>query len=144
MKTTYPRGQEIPRAWHLVDADDQVLGRVAARVARVLMGKHRPIYAPHMDTGEFVVIVNADKVKLTGKKRDTRVVRHHTGWMGGLKEVPLARMMDARPEDVICHRHVSSAAARRNAASSRAPWATRRRTACASPPLCSRRHGAAA
>ena len=101
MKTTYPKQDEVPQAWHLVDATDQVLGRMAARIARVLMGKHRPIYSPHFDTGEFVVIVNAARVKLTGEKRQRRVIRHHTQWMGGLKEVSLEKMMQTKPENVV-------------------------------------------
>jgi len=101
MKTTYPKQTEVPQAWHLVDAKDQVLGRMASRIARVLMGKHRPIYSPHFDTGEYVVIINAAQVKLTGVKRDKRVVRSHTGWMGGLREVPLSKMMNETPEAVV-------------------------------------------
>ena len=98
MKTTHPNVRELPRAWHLVDAEGLVLGRMAARIARVLQGKHRPIYSPHIDTGEFVVVVNAEKVKLTGRKEETWIHRYHTQWPGGLREVPRSR---TRPEDVI-------------------------------------------
>jgi len=101
MKTPYPKQDAVPQAWHLVDAKDQVLGRMASRLARVLMGKHRPIYSPHFDTGEYVVVVNAAEVKMTGMKRQQRLVRHHTGWVGGLKEVPVQQMLTESPEDVI-------------------------------------------
>lgn len=101
MKTTYPKQNEVPQAWHLVDAKDQVLGRMASRLARVLMGKHRPIYSPHFDTGEYVVVINAAQLKLTGLKAEQRMIRHHTGWVGGLKEVSLGAMMEKSPEDVV-------------------------------------------
>jgi large subunit ribosomal protein L13 len=101
MKTTYPDLKTIPRGWHLVDADGQILGRMAVRVATILMGKHRPIYTPHLDTGEFVVIVNAEKVKTTGTKIETRVVRHHTGWIGGLVERPAKKMIARKPEELV-------------------------------------------
>jgi large subunit ribosomal protein L13 len=101
MKTAHVPVSEIPRAWHLVDADGQVLGRMAARLARVLMGKHRPIYSPHMDTGEFMVVVNAEKVVMTGKKGEDRVVRYHTGYVGSLKEIPMPRYKKDKPEEVI-------------------------------------------
>ncbi len=101
MKTTYPKVDEIPRNWHLVDARDQVLGRMAARVARVLMGKHRPIYTPHLDTGEFVVVVNAEKVKVTGRKKEDRMLRYHTGYIGGLREIPLGKMLEDKPAEAV-------------------------------------------
>ena len=99
--TTYPKVHEVPRGWHLVDADGMVLGRMAVRIAMILMGKHRAIYTAHIDTGEFVVVINAAKVKLTGKKRENRKIRHHTGWIGGLKEIPIATMLDKKPGDVV-------------------------------------------
>ena len=79
----------------------QVLGRMAVRIATILMGKHRPIWSPQLDTGEFVVVVNAAKVKTTGTKIDTRLVRHHTGWIGGLKEVPASKMLARKPDELI-------------------------------------------
>ena len=85
MRTYSPKASEITRAWHVVDAEGLVLGRVATEVARVLRGKHKPIFAPHIDTGDFVIIVNADKIVLTSSKADTKLVRHHTGYPGGLK-----------------------------------------------------------
>ena len=101
MKTTYPKEREVPRGWHLVDADGQVLGRMAARIATILMGKHRAIYSPHVDTGEFIVVVNAAKVKLTGTKLQNKMVRHHSGYIGGLKERPVARVLAEKPAEVI-------------------------------------------
>ena len=101
MKTTYPKVSDMPRGWHLVEAKDQVLGRMCSRLARVLMGKHRPIYTPHLDTGEFVIVVNAELVSMSGHKREQRLMRHHTGWIGGLKEIPVSKMMKEKPEDVI-------------------------------------------
>jgi len=101
MKTTYPRESDVPRGWHLIDAGDQVLGRMAVRIATILMGKHRPIYSPHLDTGEFVVVVNARNVKTTGAKLEKRLVRHHTGWIGGLKEIPAAKLHARKPEQLI-------------------------------------------
>ncbi len=101
MKTTYPRACDVPRAWHLIDANGQVLGRMAVRIATILMGKHRPIWSPHVDTGEFVIVVNAAKVKTTGTKLEKRLVRHHSGWIGGLKEIPATRMHAKKPGELI-------------------------------------------
>ena len=101
MKTTYPKETEIPRGWHLVDAEKLVLGRMATRIATILMGKHRAIYTPHLDTGEFVIVVNASKVKTTGAKLDKRLVRHHTGWVGSLKEVPANKLLARKPDELI-------------------------------------------
>ena len=101
MKTSYPKASEIPRGWHLVDANGAVLGRLAVRVATILMGKHRPLYSPQLDTGEFVVVVNAAQVRMTGTKRTKRLVRHHTGWIGNLVERPVESVMAKRPEEVI-------------------------------------------
>ena len=101
MKTTYPKETDVPRGWHVVDADGLVLGRMAVRIATILMGKHRPIWSPQLDTGEFVIVVNAKKVKTTGTKIETRFVRHHTGWIGGLKEIPAAKMLASKPDQLI-------------------------------------------
>jgi large subunit ribosomal protein L13 len=101
MKTTYPKEADVPRGWHLVDAEGQVLGRMATRIATILMGKHRPIYSPQLDTGEFIVVINAKRVKLTGTKMQNRLVRHHTGWLGNLREIPVARIMKDRPEQIV-------------------------------------------
>ena len=92
---------EIHQGWHLVDAEGVVLGRMASRVARILQGKHRPVYTPHIDTGEFVVVVNAEKVRLTGRKMEQKVYHQYTGWAGGLRETAVADMMAKKPEEVI-------------------------------------------
>ncbi|MFO0984095.1 MAG: 50S ribosomal protein L13 [Planctomycetota bacterium] len=92
---------EVAQRWHLVDADGQVLGRLAAKLAVLLMGKHRPTYTPHVDTGEFVVVVNADKVTITGNKEANRTVYWHTGFMGHLREMPLGKFKEQNPEEVV-------------------------------------------
>ena len=84
MKTFSPKLSDISRQWHVVDADGKVLGRIATEIATILRGKNKPIYSPHMDTGDFVVVVNTDKVRLTGKKEDEKMYHHHTGWVGGI------------------------------------------------------------
>lgn len=89
------------RKWWLIDARDQVIGRMASRIATVLMGKSKPTYTPHLDTGDFVVVINADKVKITGKKADEKVYYHHTLYPGGLKEVPFKRMLELFPERIL-------------------------------------------
>ncbi len=101
MNTTYPKQTDVPRGWHLVDASGLVLGRMATQIATILMGKHRAIYSPHIDTGEFVVVVNASKVKLTGAKLDKRMVRYHTGWIGGLKERAAGKVLAEKPVELI-------------------------------------------
>ncbi len=88
----------MPRNWYVLDAQDVVLGRLATKVAMMLMGKHKPIYTPFLDTGDHVVIVNADKVRLTGNKEDDKMYRHHTGYPGGLKERTAKKMRQTRPE----------------------------------------------
>jgi large subunit ribosomal protein L13 len=92
---------EETRKWWLVDAQDQVLGRLASRIATILMGKSKPTYTPHIDAGDFVVVINADKLRLTGKKADSKIYYHHTFYPGGLKEVPFRRMFEHHPERVL-------------------------------------------
>lgn len=92
---------ENPRGWHVVDAENQVVGRLATRIARVLMGKHRPQYTPHVDTGEFVVVVNAAKIRFTGRKLDGKNYYSFTGYPGGLRSKTARVMLDTKPEDVI-------------------------------------------
>jgi large subunit ribosomal protein L13 len=99
--TYSPKASEITHAWHVVDAEGLVLGRVATEVARVLRGKHKPTFAPHMDTGDFVIIVNADKIVLTSSKVDTKLVRHHTGYPGGLKTRTYGEVLASKPEETI-------------------------------------------
>jgi large subunit ribosomal protein L13 len=95
MSTKFPSGNDIKRDWYLIDAEGAVLGRVATKAARLLMGKHKPIYTPFLDTGDHVVVINAAKVRLTGNKEDQKLYRHHSGIPGGLKEV-LARDMRSK------------------------------------------------
>jgi large subunit ribosomal protein L13 len=101
MRTEVPSSREITRAWHVIDANDAVLGRVASRAAMLLMGKHKPIYTPSIDTGDHVVIVNAAKVKLTGGKEGQKLYRRHTGYPGGLIETGARRMRETRPERML-------------------------------------------
>ncbi len=104
MRTTYiAKTAEIERKWFVVDATDLTLGRLASEVAAVLRGKHKPIYTPFLDTGDNVIIVNADKIKVTGKKLDQKLYRKHSAYVGGFKETTLREMMNKKPEDVIKH-----------------------------------------
>jgi len=96
-----PKESEIERKWYLVDADNQVLGRLATRVATILRGKHKPTFVPHLDVGDHVVVVNAEKVHLTGRKRTDKMYRWHTGYIGGLREVTADQMLRTHPERVI-------------------------------------------
>lgn len=93
--------EKTARRWYLVDAEGQVLGRMASRVATILRGKHKPDFAPHLDVGDHVVVVNAEKVHLTGRKFTTKIYRWHTGYIGGLREVRAERMLATHPERVI-------------------------------------------
>ncbi len=97
MSTKFPSGNDIKRDWYLIDADGAVLGRVATRAARLLMGKHKPTYTPFLDVGDHVVIVNAAKVRLTGNKEQQKIYRHHSGIPGGLKEVVARDLRSKRP-----------------------------------------------
>jgi large subunit ribosomal protein L13 len=99
--TYTPKASEIQRDWYVVDADGLVLGRLATEVARVLRGKHKPIFAPHLDTGDHVIIVNADKVVLTSDKGDRKVVYRHSGYPGGLKTETFGRLLARQPEEAV-------------------------------------------
>ena len=101
MSTSMPKPNEIDRKWYVVDADGQVLGRLASRVATILRGKHKPIFAPHLDVGDHVVVLNAEKVHLTGRKLQNKQYRWHTGYIGGLREVSAEKMLRTHPERVI-------------------------------------------
>lgn len=101
MKTFVPKETEIERKWLLVDANDLILGRLASEVAMLLMGKRKPSYTPFMDTGDFVVVVNADKIAWTGRKSLQKIYYHHTGHFGGIKQATLSEMMNRKPEQVI-------------------------------------------
>jgi large subunit ribosomal protein L13 len=101
MPTPMPRESDIQRRWFIVDADGQVLGRLASRVATILRGKHKPHFTPHLDVGDHVVVVNAEKVHLTGRKLRDKTYRWHTGYIGGLRQVNAATMLASHPERVI-------------------------------------------
>jgi len=97
VRTYSPKPVDVQRQWHLIDATDVVLGRLASQTAKLLRGKHKPMYAPHVDTGDFVIIVNAGKVALTGNKRETKVAYRHSGYPGGLKALPYTQLLAQRP-----------------------------------------------
>ena len=101
MKTFMASPATIDRKWYVVDATDMTLGRLASEVAIVLRGKNKPIFTPHIDTGDYVIVVNAAKVKVTGKKLDQKVYYHHSDYVGGMKEATLREMLDKKPEKVV-------------------------------------------
>ena len=101
MKTFVAKEQEIEKKWYLVDAENRVLGRLATQIAARLRGKHKPIFTPHADTGDFIVVVNADKIALTGSKLDQKNYYRHSGYMGGLKTIPAKRLLEKKPEEVL-------------------------------------------
>ncbi len=101
MRTYSTKPSEIVRAWHVVDADGLVLGRLSTEVARILRGKHRPIFAPHLDTGDHVIVVNAAKVVLTSNKADVKMAYRHSGYPGGLRATSYTKLLDERPEEVV-------------------------------------------
>ena len=101
MKTYSLKGAEIEKRWQVVDAEGQTLGRLATQVAGLLMGKHKPTYSPHLDMGDFVIVVNAKKVRVTGNKMEDKKYYRHTGYMGGLKTTSLGTMMERHPDRVI-------------------------------------------
>ena len=100
-KTYSLKQGEIDKAWHVVDADGQTLGRLSTEVARLLMGKHKPTYTSHLDMGDFVIVVNAERIRVTGKKLDDKIYYRHTGYVGGLKETTLGDMLKRKPRQVI-------------------------------------------
>ena len=101
MRTYSPKPGDIQRAWHVIDAEDIVLGRLAVQAATLLRGKHKPIYAPHVDTGDFVIVVNADKVALTGDKKTTKLAYRHSGYPGGLTATPVGQLLDKDARKVV-------------------------------------------
>jgi large subunit ribosomal protein L13 len=101
MRTPVPSAKEFVRSWHVIDADGAVLGRVASQAAKILMGKHRPTYTPFLDTGDHVIIVNAEKVVMTGNKEGQKVYRTHSGYPGGLKETGAVKMRATRPVRIL-------------------------------------------
>ena len=103
MKTPTPKQDQIKQDWILLDAEGQTLGRLSTKVAGLLRGKHKPYFAPHLDTGDFVIIVNAEKVVLTGNKELQKTYQRYSGYPGGLKKIPFLRMQQTKPESIITH-----------------------------------------
>jgi large subunit ribosomal protein L13 len=101
MNTVFPSANDIARKWHVLDADQMVLGRLASKIAMLLMGKHKPSYTPFLDTGDHVIVVNADKVRLTGKKEEQKMYRRHSGYPGGLTEVNALKVRQTRPVKLV-------------------------------------------
>ncbi|MBI72661.1 MAG: 50S ribosomal protein L13 [Candidatus Marinimicrobia bacterium] len=101
MKTTYIKASEIDKKWFIVDATDKTLGRLSSKVAQILKGKNKPFYSPHMDMGDFVIIINADKVKLTGKKETTKDYFKHTNYPGGAKNISIKILKEKKPEFIL-------------------------------------------
>lgn len=100
-KTYSAKPNEIQKKWYVVDATDKVLGRISSEIATILRGKHKPVFTPHVDTGDFIIVVNADKVRLTGNKWSDKVYYHHTGYIGGIKGISAKDLLSKQPEDLI-------------------------------------------
>ncbi len=98
MSTFMAKASNVERQWYVIDAENLVLGRLASQIAAMLRGKHKPTFTPHVDTGDYIIVVNAEKLVLTGKKLDQKMYRHHTGYPGGLKETTYRRLMATKPE----------------------------------------------
>ena len=103
MKTFSARKEDVERKWLVIDAEDKVVGRLATQIATILRGKNKPIFTPHVDTGDFVVVVNADKVRFTGKKWNQKKYYRHSGYPGGLKEIVAQKLLQQKPEEIIRH-----------------------------------------
>ena len=103
MKTFMPKAADITRKWYVVDAEGLALGRVASQVANILRGKNKPIYTPNVDTGDFVIVINCDKIILTGKKLDQKIYYKHSGYVGGLKETKYRKLLAEKPEEAMRH-----------------------------------------
>jgi large subunit ribosomal protein L13 len=101
MKTEFAKKESVERKWYVIDAQDQVLGRLAAEIARRLRGKHKPIYSPHVDTGDYIIVVNADKIRLTGKKLDDKIYYRHTGYPGGIRSMTAKQLLNRKPARVL-------------------------------------------
>ena len=101
MRTYSPKPGDVTRQWHVIDATDVVLGRLATQAATLLRGKHKPIYAPHLDTGDFVIVINAEKVALTGNKREKKIAYRHSGYPGGLRATPYSVLLEKHPEKAV-------------------------------------------
>ena len=103
MKSFIAKPHEVDRKWYVIDAEGKNLGRLSSEIASILRGKKKPIYTPHVDTGDYVIVVNADKIAVTGKKMTDKVYKHHTGYPGGLKEITLEKLLAKKPEEVLKH-----------------------------------------
>ena len=103
MSSFIAKPHEVERKWYVIDAEGQNLGRMASQIAAILRGKNKPIYTPHVDCGDYVIVINAEKVAVTGKKRSEKIYKRHTGYPGGLRETTLAEMRAKKPEEVIIH-----------------------------------------
>ena len=101
MKCYIQKPSEVQRKWHLIDAEGKSLGRLSTEIAKLLRGKHKVTFTPHVDGGDYVVVINADKIEVTGKKRDNKVYRHHTGYIGSLKEINFKKLQEKKPEEII-------------------------------------------
>jgi large subunit ribosomal protein L13 len=101
MKTVVVKEHEIDKTWYLIDASDKILGRLASEIADILRGKHKAIFTPHLDAGDYVIVVNADKVALTGAKLDKKIYYHHSGYISGLRETTARQMFEKKPENLI-------------------------------------------
>ncbi len=101
MKSFVAKEQEVTKKWHLVDAENRVLGRLATQIAVRLRGKHKPIFTPHADTGDFIVVINADKVTLTGAKWDKKIYYRYSGYVGGLKQISARKLLEKKPEEIL-------------------------------------------
>jgi len=101
MKTYQPKKNEVKRNWHLVDAKKEILGRLSSKIAKLLIGKHKPVYSSHIDSGDYVVVVNAGKIEVSGKKESQKVYRRHSGYPGGFKEISFKKMSEEHPERII-------------------------------------------
>ncbi len=103
MKSYIAKPAEVERKWYVVDAEGKTLGRLASEVASVLRGKNKPIYTPHVDCGDYVIVINAEKVEVTGKKRKEKIYKRHTGYPGGLREITFEKLQAKKPEEIIKH-----------------------------------------
>ncbi|MFA5635316.1 MAG: 50S ribosomal protein L13 [Anaerovoracaceae bacterium] len=103
MKSFVAKPHEVERDWYVIDAEGKTLGRLATEAASILRGKKKPIFTPHVDTGDYVIVINAEKVHVTGNKRKDKVYRHHTGYPGGLREITFEKLQAKKPEEIIRH-----------------------------------------
>jgi large subunit ribosomal protein L13 len=101
MKTYFAANENIKHNWYLIDASGKVLGRLASQIAKYLRGKHKPIYTPHVDTGDYIIVINAEKIKVTGKKEQDKIYYHHTGYPGGIKETKFKQKQEKNPSQII-------------------------------------------